>query len=49
MKIHPSLRRGVWLRDWVELAVRVEKVKREVARSFGYEWETWAARRRRGL
>jgi len=46
MKVEPPLIEGSFGRQWVELAVRVWRLKREVARAFGFEIGPWMTYRR---
>ena len=46
MRIAPMLTEGTAFRDLMELAARIEKLKREVGKAFGYDRGAWMQRRK---
>jgi len=47
MKVDPWIAKGTMNRDWVELGIRVDKVKRELLRVFSIERDASMQRRKR--
>lgn len=48
MKVDPWIMEGTANRAFVELAIRIEKMKRELGKAFGYDRGPWMQRRGAG-
>ena len=48
MRVDPLVGEGTAMRDWAQLAVYVEKLKRTVLLVFGYDRGAWMQRRKEG-